>query len=137
MRLFLGVGRKGVDHFAGLGVVEFFASLVLDGVGIRLESIDVLAEAGVFLLEVLNLVFELLFLVTLLIPGGETVLTVHDAPCESEREKDGENRSGWTPALLQPKNSSLRQWKRLFGRFLFFTEQIGLLHLASGESCRG
>jgi hypothetical protein len=37
---------------------------------------------------------------------------------------------------LHPLDGALTKWKRLFGRFLFFTEQIGLLHSAS-STCKG
>ena len=66
----LWVGRQRVDDFAGASIVEFLASFMLDGVGIILEAIDVLLEPVVFVLLLLDFVFELLLLVALAVPGG-------------------------------------------------------------------
>jgi len=46
LRLLLCGGSvgQGVDHFAGLGVVELFARLMLNGVGIGLEPVNLLAQ---------------------------------------------------------------------------------------------
>jgi hypothetical protein len=59
------------------------------------------------------------------------VAAIDDAPEKNQGECDGEEGPGGTPTLLHPLVGALAQWKRLVGRFLFFTEQIGLLHLAS------
>ena len=54
-RRLLGRSGQGVDDFTGLGVVEFFAGLVLDGVGVRLQALNLVAQLQVFLLEILDL----------------------------------------------------------------------------------
>lgn len=123
----MGVRREGVDDFTGPGVVKFFPSFVLDGAGVGLEVVHVPAQAGVLLLQVFNFALELLFLGALLVPGGEAVAAVDDAPRKGEGEQDREDGTGRTPALLNPEVGALAKWKRLVGRFLFFGEQIGLL----------
>ena len=64
------VGGQAVDHLAGAGVVELLARLVLDRIGVVLEPVNVLLEAGVFVLKLLDLVFELFLLTALAVPGG-------------------------------------------------------------------
>lgn len=88
--------------------MELFARFVLDGIGIILQAIDVLADAGVFVFQLLDLVFKLFFLAMLAVPGGEAVAAIDDAPGESESESHGEDRAGGTPALLEPMDDSLR-----------------------------
>ena len=111
--------------------MELLARLVLNRVRVVLEALDMLLDAGVFVLKLLDLVLELPFLVSLAIPGGRAVAAVDDTPCEGESQGDGEHRAGGAPAPLKPLNGSLRQRKRRSGRFLFFTEQIWVLHSAS------
>ena len=89
--------------------MEFFAGLVLNGVGIVFEALNVLAEAGVFVLKLLDLVLELLLLRTLAVPAGETMAAVDDAPGEGEGEGNGKDGTRRTPALLKPVNGSLTQ----------------------------
>jgi hypothetical protein len=127
----LRVGWKVVDHFAGSGVVKFFASFVFDGVGVVLQVIHVLAQAGVFVFKLLDFVLELLLLIALSVPGGEPMTAVDYAPCKSKGEGYGKNSPGRSPALLQPMDGPLTERKRLDGRFLFFSEQIRVLHSAS------
>ena len=68
LRLHFRLHRKRVDHFAGLGVVEFFARFMLDRTRIGLEPLNVLPQVGVFLFQFLNLHAQLLILRSLLMP---------------------------------------------------------------------
>jgi len=120
LRRLLRIGRQRVDHLAGLGLVEFLPGFVLYGVGVRLEAVDVLAEMRVLLLKVPDLLLELLFLAALLIPGGEAMAAIDDAPGKGQGEDDCENGPGGAPALLQPEDCPLTKRNRLGGRFLLF-----------------
>ena len=53
-RLAVGIRRQGVDDFAGLGVVKLFARFVLDGAGVGFETIHMIAQVGVLLLQILR-----------------------------------------------------------------------------------
>ena len=48
-QLALAVFRQRVDHLARLGVVQLFARLVLDRIGVRLQPLDLLAQLRVLL----------------------------------------------------------------------------------------
>ena len=111
--------------------MELFARFMLDSIRIFLQPFHVLAQVRVFFFKLLNLVLELLLLAALAVPGGKPVTAVHHAPRESEGKGNGEDGARRTPSLLKPLDGPLTQWKRLGGRFLFWTEQIWLLHLAS------
>jgi hypothetical protein len=111
--------------------VELFAGLVLNGVGVVLQSINVLAQAGILVFKLLDLVLELLFLAALAVPSGQTMTAVEHTPGEGKGESDGEDRAGRAPSLLKPLDGPFTRRKRLIGRFLFFTEQIWVLHSAS------
>src|SRR5690242_5595789 len=50
-RIFGRIGRQGVNHLAGPRVMQFFAGLVFDCVGIVLQPFDVALHSGVFKLE--------------------------------------------------------------------------------------
>jgi len=72
----LRVGGQAVDHFARAGVVEFLTRFVLDGIRIFLQTFDMLPQVSVLVFQLLTLVFELLLLAALSIPGGEAVAAV-------------------------------------------------------------
>jgi hypothetical protein len=46
------------DDFAGLGVVELLARFAFNGIGVRIQMIDVLAHLRIFLLQILDLLLE-------------------------------------------------------------------------------
>ena len=106
----LRLRRQGVDHFAGLGVVQLLARLVLDGVRIGLEPLDVIAQSRIFLLQILNLLLQLLVLDALLLPDRQPVLAVHHVPTEQQRQRHGHHGSRRPPHLLRPVKRPLAQW---------------------------
>ena len=80
--------RQGVDDFVGAGVVEAFAGFVFDGAGVGLEPVYVLAEAGVFLGELVDFLGQGLVFGAFLLPTVEAVAAVDYVPGEEQREDD-------------------------------------------------
>ena len=96
-RLFLGVGsrrglrffrRQGDDNFVGLGVVERLAGPDHDGIGIGLEMPYAIAQAGILLVQVLDVALQLLVFCALLKPHIKAVLAIDDVPGEQERKRE-------------------------------------------------
>lgn len=86
-----GVGREGVDDFAGAGVVELGAGFVFDGAGVGLEAFDLIAEASVFEVELLHLLLEEFFVLALVLVGGDAVLAEKDVIAHKDSEYSGGN----------------------------------------------
>ncbi len=62
--------------------MQLLSRFVFNGVRVRLEPLNVIAQTGVFLLQILNLLPQLFVLGTLLLPGRQAMLAIHDAPSE-------------------------------------------------------
>ncbi len=78
--------------------MEAFAGGVLDGAGVVLEVVDVLAEAFVFGFEALFLLLEGAGLFALVGKGGEAVVAEDDAVAHDEREcGDGDGGHAASP----------------------------------------
>lgn len=101
------MGGEGVDDLAGLGVVKLFAGLSFYGVRIGLELFDVFAEAGILLLEAVDLFAELAVLEAFLLPDGEAVLAADDVPGKQESQRDCEDASGGAPDAHGRRNHPL------------------------------
>ena len=118
-------GGEGVDDFAGFGVMEFFAGFVLDGVGAGFQAVDLLAELGVFLLDVFDLFLEAAVFRAHLVPYGEAVVAVDDVTHDESSQGYGEDGSGGTPGAAGEGDRLLAQCERGGGRGLLFgLEQV-------------
>jgi hypothetical protein len=80
---------QGVDDFAGTRVVETCAGLVLDGIGVVLQVVDVLLHAVIFYLQLLDLPLQFLVFKTLLFIRGNAIAAYHDVVSEKDGERYG------------------------------------------------
>ncbi len=80
--------------------MEFFASFVLDRVGVVLQVIDVLVQAIIFLLELLHLLLEQLSFFALVGEGGEAVMSKDDAVGHDQGEDGGGEGGGAAPPKI-------------------------------------
>ena len=114
--MFLRIGREGVDHFAGLGVMELLAGFVLNSVGVAFKPVHMLPQVRVLLLQFIDLMRELLLLGALPIPGRKAVSAVDYAPGEGERQRNRKDGTSRTPAVSRPLDGPQTKWKRLSNR---------------------
>ena len=78
--------RKGIDHLAWAGVVQLFASLMFDGIGVALQPLDVTFQQFVLPLKAAQLALQHLRVLSLLLVDRKPVLPKNDvkAHCNGE-----------------------------------------------------
>ena len=95
-------GGQGVDNLAGAGVMQLFASLMLDRVGIGLEAVDVTLQQIVLTLKAMKLVVEGCGILPLLLVGGEAVLPEDDVVAQCNGEEGSGSCRDPAPTGLGP-----------------------------------
>lgn len=141
---------QGVDDFVGAGVVEALAGFELDGAGVGLEVVYVLAQVGVLVGQALDLGGEGFVFGALVLPVGEAVASVDYVPGEKDGEDYREGRadtaaaggvgcfgSGEQRLLRRGLSRVLARILRLLGHWMLycqFCKRHGLLWLSAGRA---
>jgi hypothetical protein len=118
--------RKGIDDLTGARVVQLFARLVLDGVGVALQVVYVLVQSLVFLLELQHLLLKLFCLFPLVGIGRQTVMTEDDAVRHHEGESGGRDGRSSPPPQVDAVLGRSSEFGELGGepRFLWGDSQL-------------
>ena len=99
--------------------MEFFASLVLDRIGIALQVADVLVEAIVFLLKLQHLLLEDFCFFAFVRKGSEAVVTEDNAVRHDEGKCAGRDGSSTTTPQIDAALGSPRELGQLYGELRF------------------
>ena len=78
--------RECIDDFASARVVQLFTGLMLNGSGVALKLVNVLAKVPVLLLQPLHLDLEFACLFAFMREGCESVVSEDDAVSHHYRE---------------------------------------------------
>lgn len=81
-----GSSRKSVDNLAGASVVQLFAGLVFDGIGIALQPLDMTFQQLIFPLKAAQLTLQHLRILPLLLVSRKSVLSEDDVIAHSNSE---------------------------------------------------
>ena len=104
---------KGVDNLAGPGIVQLFARLMLNCIGIGLQPLHMAVQPRIFLLEIQDLLAKLMIFDALLLPGRKTVLPIDDAPSEKQDQRNCNASAGGAPDRLRRFERTLSQHCKL------------------------
>src|ERR1035441_2454292 len=95
-------GRKRIDHFTRLGIMELLARFVLDSVRIRLQSCDPIPQMRVLLLQLIDFFAQLAVFNAFLLPHRQTVLAVDNVPGKQQRQSHDDGRARRAPHAYCP-----------------------------------
>ena len=104
--------------------MQLFASFVLDSVRVGLQVVDVLAQAIVFLLQLLHLLLEHLSFFPLVRKGRQSVMPEHHAV----RHTDGKGTRREGGGAATPQIDAVFRGSGQFGQF------VGQLRFLRGDS---
>jgi hypothetical protein len=89
-----------IDHLARTSVVQLFASLMFNCVGIALQPVNMPLQLVVFFLQTPQLMVETLGILPLLLIGGKPILPKDNVVPHRQRKQRRRSRRNLAPALM-------------------------------------
>lgn len=97
-----GSCRERIDHFARSGIVQFLPGLMLDGIRIVLQPLDMAFQQVVFLPQALQLALQRLRILPFLLIDRKPILSEDDVIAQPNCEYGSSRCGDLSPAAVSP-----------------------------------